>query len=279
MKLLKSWFERLDISLSILIIIDVLLIIASILFNLEQEYIDFIFIFDTLICIVLIINFIIKYLDSADRNQFLKENYLDLVASLPLGLLILPFPSQLLYSYHLIILLRLLRVILLFKDISKYVKRFFNATYLDKIIAIFIVIIVGSTFTLYYFDPNIHSIYESLWFIFQTITTVGYGDIIPESPVGHFISLLLLIVGVLMFSVLTASFAYFFNQKIFKEENDEFNKKVNTLKENLDKTKESIDKIKEKTISNDEELAEIKENVKDLSNRMDYLIDLIEKKE
>ena len=83
----------------------------------------------------------------------------------------------------------------------------------------------------------------------------------------------------MMFSVFTACFAYIFNDKVFKKENEEFNQKMNTLKDNLNETKSSIDEIKRKTILNEDELAEMKETINNLSERIDYLIDIVEKKE
>ena len=277
--------EKLDIILTILVIIDILLIIGAVLFNLSNQYTNLILLFDTLLCIILILNFIMKLGKSRDKVGFFNKYWLDLFASLPLGLLILPFLSATLYTYHVIILIRILRLILLFRVISKFVERFLEATYLDKIMAMFIIVIVGSTLLLYLFDPSIGSLYGALWFVFQTITTVGYGDIIPQSPIGKFVSLILLIVGVLMFSIFTASFAYLFNNKVFREENKEFNNQLNQLKEYLRKNQDSINEIKEKISYDDGEMEKIskrldnlEENTNNLSERIDYLIEIIEKK-
>ena len=215
---------------------------------------------------------------SRNKKLFFKNNWLDLFASLPIGLLALPLMINTLYAYPVIVLIRLLKLILLFKVLSKFIKRLLDATYLDKIIAVLIVIVICSTIVLYYYDPSVTNFFDALWFVFQTITTVGYGDIVPSSPLGQLIGFILLIVGVLAFSVLTASFAYAFNERIFKKENEEFNQKVNAVKDNLNETKSAIDEIKEKTMSNEEELAEMKESIDKLSRNVDYLIELLENK-
>lgn len=279
MKDLKDYFEKLDLILTILVIIDILLILGSVLFNLSNELFNSILIFDTVLCIILIINFIMKLRRSQNKRLFLSNNWLDLFASLPIALLILPFLSSTLYAYHVMVLVRFLRLILLLKVFSKFVEGFLAATYLDKVIAAFIVIILGSTLILYYFDPNITSIFDATWYVFQTITTVGYGDMIPTSPVGKFVGLLLLIAGVVMFSIITASFSHIFTEKVFKRDNEEFNKKMNTVKDNMVETKLSLDEIREKVNSTDEELAELRENINNLSKQMDNLIEIIEKKE
>ena len=88
-----------------------------------------------------------------------------------------------------------------------------------------------------------------------------------------------------MFSIFTASFSYLFTEKVFKQENDEFNQKMNFLKENLYNTKVSIDEIRENASSNNEDLEliskrldKLEENTDNLSKRMDYIIEIIEKK-
>lgn len=278
MKNLKDYFKELDICLTILVIIDVILILGSILFSLSQDFFNFILVFDTLLCIILIINFIMKLRRSRNKKLFFKNNWIDLFASLPIGLLILPLMINTLYAYPVIVLIRLLKLILLFKVLSKFIKRLLDATYLDKVIAILIIIVICSTIVLYYYDPSVTNFFDALWFVFQTITTVGYGDIVPSSPIGQLVGFVLLIVGVLAFSILTASFAYVFNERIFKKENEEFNQKVNTVKDNLNETKSAIDEIKEKTLSNEEELAEMKESIDNLSERIDNLIELLENK-
>lgn len=283
---MKTWIERIDTILSILIVLDISFLIASFLLDLDATYINFMLLFDTTLCWILIISFIFKLLHSENRKEYLRENYLDLLASIPMDLILLPFSSLHISIINIVILVRFLRLLLLFKESYKYVKKFFKATSFDKVVAIFIVVVVGSTFALEYFDPAIPNLYYSLWFVFQTITTVGFGDIIPESPIGQLIALALLVVGVLMFSIFTASFAYLFNEKVFREENEEFHEKINTVRENLAENKETVDEIRKSTLSTSQELAEVKEklnkseeNIKNLEERIDYLIDLIEKKE
>ena len=235
--------DNLDKIFTILLILDILLIMGAILFKWIDNYGEYILLFDTLLCAILIIQFIMKYRRAKDKNLFFRSHWLDLFSSLPIALVILPFLSSTLYTYNAIILVRFLRLFLLLKLFSQFLKRLVDATYLDKFIAIFIVIILSSTLILYYFDPSIVSLFDAVWFIFQTISTVGYGDVIPTSPIGHSIGLMLLIVGVLMFSIITAIFAYIFNKKIFKDENGEFHTKINTIRESVNETRASIEEI------------------------------------
>ena len=53
----------------------------------------------------------------------------------------------------------------------------------------------------------ISSFSDALWFSFSTATTVGYGDITPQSLIGRVLGVLLMLIGVALFGVYTSLFA------------------------------------------------------------------------
>ncbi len=63
------------------------------------------------------------------------------------------------------------------------------------------------------FDPGISDPWEGLWWAWVTVTTVGYGDVVPTSAAGRIIGGLLILMGVGIFSMLTASFSAFLVSK------------------------------------------------------------------
>ena len=64
-----KYLEKPDVILTMLVIIDILLILGSVLFKLGPEYITFILLFDAIVCIVLIIEFIRKLQKSENRQS------------------------------------------------------------------------------------------------------------------------------------------------------------------------------------------------------------------
>jgi len=42
------------------------------------------------------------------------------------------------------------------------------------------------------------SIFPSLWFTIETLTTVGYGDIVPVTPVGKIVAVAIMLIGLLV---------------------------------------------------------------------------------
>ena len=50
-------------------------------------------------------------------------------------------------------------------------------------------------------DPTFHSIPHAIWFIFVTMTTVGYGDVSPVSGLGQVVNIFAMVFGVLFLSM------------------------------------------------------------------------------
>ena len=54
---------------------------------------------------------------------------------------------------------------------------------------------------------NINTFGDAIWWSIASVTTVGYGDKFPITPDGRFIASLLMVVGIALFSALTALMA------------------------------------------------------------------------
>jgi len=79
-----------------------------------------------------------------------------------------------------------------------------NATYVMILITVSIVLVGG--IIVWVFDrqdyPDLGS---ALWYTLQTVTTVGYGDNVPTTDIGHLVGATVMIVGVALIAILTAS--------------------------------------------------------------------------
>jgi len=59
-------------------------------------------------------------------------------------------------------------------------------------------------------NSNIKSIEDGLWWALTTVTTVGYGDRYPVSTEGRFIAFFLMVLGISLLGVMTATVAAWF---------------------------------------------------------------------
>ncbi len=53
-------------------------------------------------------------------------------------------------------------------------------------------------------DPNVHSLWDGIWYAWVTMTHVGYGDVVPVSFLGRLLSSLLIVCGLALLALLTA---------------------------------------------------------------------------
>jgi voltage-gated potassium channel len=66
-------------------------------------------------------------------------------------------------------------------------------------------IAVASGLVLYLIDPAVHSPMDGMWSAWVTMTHVGFGDVVPTSFFGRLVSALLILFGVILFALFTAT--------------------------------------------------------------------------
>jgi voltage-gated potassium channel len=59
-------------------------------------------------------------------------------------------------------------------------------------------------------NANIKTLWDGIWWGAATVTTVGYGDKYPTTNLGRFLAILVMIVGVSLVGVITATVASWF---------------------------------------------------------------------
>ena len=240
-----------DIGLSIWILLDLIFLICSLGLILPTQIYHNLIIFDTILCVILFFEFFSRYFKAENRKTFFKDNWSEIIAFLPFDLIMLPLIAVDANMLIVLNILKLIRIIILCLQLFEVIGIFLRDTFLDEVLGVFAIIIIAFTLSLYLFDPSINNLFDSLWFVISSITTVGYGDVLPYSTVGRIISLILLIVGVLIFSAITGALASYFNKKLLNEGSED-------LKE-----------IKDKLDTNEKELKELKEEIARLNKKFD----------
>jgi voltage-gated potassium channel len=70
----------------------------------------------------------------------------------------------------------------------------------------------------YYYEKGIGGLFDAIYWAIVTISTVGYGDIVPSTHTGRVLALLIIISGPILLSFITASIASLFVERKMKEE-------------------------------------------------------------
>lgn len=143
--------------------------------------------------------------------------WIDLVSSIPyVGIL---------RAGRVLRLIRLLRVLRAFRSTKILVKHIFKSKIKGTMTAVSvltILIIIFSSISILLVETspesNIKSAEDAIWWTFETITTVGYGDKFPVTTLGRIIGTIVMVVGVGLFGVLSGYIASLFIGEKKKEE-------------------------------------------------------------
>jgi len=123
--------------------------------------------------------------------------------------------------------LRILRIFVLFRAFkllrySNHITHFMKILISKKselfmIIFLFLFVIFISGVSIYVFEehinPNIKSIYDAFYWSLITITSVGYGDIVPISSEGRSVAAIVVFIGIGLIALSTSIIVSAFNEK------------------------------------------------------------------
>ncbi len=61
-------------------------------------------------------------------------------------------------------------------------------------------------------NPQFGALPDGLWWAFVTLTTVGYGDIVPITPGGRVIAVITMVIGIIVYSLVVANLTVFLEE-------------------------------------------------------------------
>lgn len=225
-----SWYF--DVSIITLILLNVIAIVLESIEAVRLSAQVYFEIFEWISVVIFTIEYVLRIWTANLMDEFKKPFFgnvkfaltplaiIDLLAFLPFYL---PFFGV---DLRLLRVLRVFRIFRLFK-ISRYVEAlsFINRVFKKKkeelvisLIFTMFLLLVASTL-MYYIEneaqpENFSSIPETMWWGIATLTTVGYGDIYPMTPLGQFLGGIIAIIGIGLFALPTGILAAGFSDEI-----------------------------------------------------------------
>lgn len=208
------WDEKaFDIVLIIAILFSVAVVLWESIPTTSPETRRILYVMEWIITGLFTVEYILRLYVSEKPVRYARSFFgiVDLLAILP------TYIDLLIPGAHYLMLLRVLRVLRIFRvlKLAKYIgeantlMRAMRAS--GRKIAIFIFVVVNLVLILgslmYLIEGAEHgftSIPKSVYWAIVTLTTVGYGDISPQTPLGQFVASLIMITGYGIIAVPTA---------------------------------------------------------------------------
>ena len=202
-----------NISLMLLILANVASIVAASEESINQRYGDYFHYFEMFSLIVFTIEYLIRVWVSVERSEKdlthpLKSRFRYLFTPMALVDLLAILPSVFLLLGSDFLILRVLRLVRIFK-LTRYsrsmellitVSKQEAETILSAIFILIILIIISAT-GIHIVEGDIQpeefgSIPRALWWATVTLTTVGYGDVVPITALGRMLGIIIVITGI-----------------------------------------------------------------------------------
>lgn len=139
------------------------------------------------------------------RLHYLLTNWLNL------AIVIMIFPPVWLHVsvMPISVVLRPIAIVYLLLPVIRASFQSLSPTQFLQTMLLFVVLTVLAGLFINYIDPAIGGPWRGIWWAFQTITTVGYGNVLPKTFGGQLFSIAFMLVGIGLVATLSASFAYY----------------------------------------------------------------------
>ena len=181
-----------QLPLTILSLIMVPLLIGPLMFEMEPKTEQIYSSLESAIWMIFIVDITARILIAPARLTYIRRHWIDVV------LAIIPWFR----------VLRAIRVIVLLTRYSQGLRRLAQ---FDTILIIALTLVICSASGIALLEKGqgsaFQSYHDTLWWAVVTITTVGYGDLVPHTLGGRLIALVLMLGGITLFGAITANLA------------------------------------------------------------------------
>jgi voltage-gated potassium channel len=156
---------------------------------------------DLTLTLIFLTEFVTRLWAARDRRAHLRSHWVDAFALIPAF-----------RGFRLLRLLRLLRLIRTFAGLYRVMGQFERLAQhrgLSLLLVVWAGVVIITSLAFFAAEaghnPNVNSPLDAIWWGIVTLTTVGYGDILPITPEGRLAAIVLMVLGIGLFSAITAT--------------------------------------------------------------------------
>jgi len=219
MKRYNSTYEIFILIISILSFITVFLLLATRI-GIYPSVFSILVVADTVFCVIFGFDFFRSLYFAEHRWSYLKWGWMDLVGSIPflLGLRIFRLRRVIDATNH-------LRNMEPGEVSEKFRDNPARSTLFLTIVMTIVIVFAASTLIVRFEanapNPMIYNGEDALWWTLVTMTTVGYGDLVPVTHAGKALAVVLMFLGIGLFGVLTSFLASVFAAPIHEQRDED----------------------------------------------------------
>lgn len=211
----KYW----DIIILVLSIYVLLELAIEIIYPFSQDSIKIINTIDFIICLIFLGDFFYFLHKSDDKKIYLKKYWIDFIASIPF--------LSVMRVFRMVRAIRLIRMLRGVKGLISLI-RMIGTNKLQNIMISYVVImtliLMYCSLAFYMFEKDLNdtvtTFFDAFWWGFISLTSVGYGDIFPVTTGGRIVGIILTLLGMGLFSLITAELATIL-MRFSKKENEQ----------------------------------------------------------
>ena len=210
----KKWSLRrfsgpapIDMAMMLLSLLSVIVVLVLTFGQTDSETHRLLLFIDTFICIIFLIKFFIGLIRSPEKLHYLKNHWIDFVASIP--------AIEALRFARIFQILRVVRLIRMSRSFLLPLLRQRKQATLASLLVAMVTILTFSSILMLIVESgtegaNIQTAEQAIWWALVTISTVGYGDYYPVSTAGHIVGSVVIVSGVSFFGVISGYMASVF---------------------------------------------------------------------
>ena len=200
-----SKVSRSEVLIGFLAVLSIFLVVLGNMMTARGRFPIGVYTIDLVICGVFAWDFVKRLRSSEARGRFWRESWYEPLAMVPaLALDLLAGLPVLSAGLRVLRLVRFARVVLVASRLRRtfsVADRFARRSQLLYLIVLAAGVVLAAAFAVLAIEfdspeSQIVGVSYALWWALSTVTTVGYGDIVPATPPGRIVGMLLMVVGI-----------------------------------------------------------------------------------
>jgi voltage-gated potassium channel len=156
--------------------------------------------------VIFVAEYVSRLVAAEDRLQYMRGHVIDVLALVP--------PVRALRVLRLLRLVRLVRAFAGFYRAALHLQGIARHRGFAWLVVAWLSVMAIASAGVYVAEHGVNRLFDSpfdaLWWGVTTLTTVGYGDTVPVTPEGRLAAMVLMLLGIGLFSAITASITSYF---------------------------------------------------------------------